>query len=192
MFLVVESRYAQSLLSKPHTMYELRMVGRAFTENEFRDWVNATWKTGRNASLAELAKSAAWGGWSVFKLVEPAKEETSMYQQKRMEEFQRIIQGQIGDRWNLEMLNDAFAIAEDITNYIGGACNWERRAAFINGMRRQHRTHQQGFTALCIAWLEYLAEAPDNEFDQRNEASRDLAKKILDFTRPEERYLPYI
>jgi len=42
-------------------------------------------------------------------------------------------------------------------------------------MENQHRTLQQGFTRLCVAWLKRLAE-PDYHYDDRNKASVRLAR----------------
>jgi|SRR5882672_1672676 len=40
----------------------------------------------------------------------------------------------------------------------------------------QHRTLQQGFTRVCVAWICYLAK--QEHFDLRNEASVKMAKQI--------------
>lgn len=42
---------------------------------------------------------------------------------------------------------------------------------------RTHRTLQQNFTRVCIAWLKYCA-AETYAFDLRNEASHLVAKKL--------------
>ena len=44
---------------------------------------------------------------------------------------------------------------------------------------RQHRTLQQSFTRLCVAWLRHLSKLNENQYDARNEASVKLAKKML-------------
>jgi hypothetical protein len=51
---------------------------------------------------------------------------------------------------------------------------------FVEGMSREHRTLQQAFTGLAVSWLMHLASLKDGEFDGRNEASVQLAKKLLD------------
>lgn len=55
------------------------------------------------------------------------------------------------------------------------------REEFVEAMAIQHRTHQQGFTTLCLAWLTHLAalEEGKGEYDGRNEASVQVARKIL-------------
>ena len=40
----------------------------------------------------------------------------------------------------------------------------------------EHRTLQQNFTKLCIAWLKHLAETKN--YDLRNQASVEFAKSI--------------
>ncbi len=49
---------------------------------------------------------------------------------------------------------------------------------FIQEMGREHRTLQQGFTRLCRAWFLHLAALKEFQYDLRNEASVELAKKI--------------
>lgn len=53
-----------------------------------------------------------------------------------------------------------------------------------------HRTIQQGFTRLCVTWLERLAEQKD--YDLRNEKSVELAKRFVERFKITERYLPII
>jgi len=64
-------------------------------------------------------------------------------------------------------------------------------SSFVNGMRRsdvtefvkemsyEHRTLQQCFTGICLAWLTHLAGLKEFEYDGRNEASVRIAKMIL-------------
>ena len=51
--------------------------------------------------------------------------------------------------------------------------------AFCELMTREHRTLQQSFTRLCIAWLATCA-SDDYRYDGRNEASHEVAKMLLD------------
>ena len=62
---------------------------------------------------------------------------------------------------------------------------------FAIEMGYQHRTHQQLFTGLCIAWLEQLDKMGDRS-DARNEASVKFAQKVMAATSPNDRILPYI
>lgn len=50
---------------------------------------------------------------------------------------------------------------------------------FAEAMGRQHRTLQQNFTKICLAWIMHLASRRENQYDLRNEASVKVAKKIL-------------
>lgn len=60
----------------------------------------------------------------------------------------------------------------------------------VNWINRQHRTLQQSFTRLCVAWLKHLASLNENQYDARNEASVKLAKKIM--KNVEDDNLPFI
>jgi len=60
---------------------------------------------------------------------------------------------------------------------------------FAEMFARQHRTLQQGFTRMAVAWLEELAK-PEARYDLRNEASVTLAREFV--AKVPERGLPYI
>ena len=47
---------------------------------------------------------------------------------------------------------------------------------FAELMSREHRTLQQNFTKVCVAWLKQLANT--EYYDLRNEASVEFAKSI--------------
>jgi len=68
-------------------------------------------------------------------------------------------------------------LAREMSNF---ANTWsaEDIQDFINTMGNDHRTLQQSFTRLCAKWFLYLAEKEDGQYDLRNEASVNLAKKI--------------
>lgn len=57
-------------------------------------------------------------------------------------------------------------------------------------MSREHRTLQQGFTRLAVAWILDLAKR--EHYDLRNEASVTLAKKIVEKVGSEGFCLPFI
>ena len=44
---------------------------------------------------------------------------------------------------------------------------------------REHRTLQQSFTRVCLAWLRHLVTTPEHWFDLRNEASRKIAVELM-------------
>lgn len=56
---------------------------------------------------------------------------------------------------------------------------------FVHAMAGQHRTLQQSFTRLCVAWFEDLAKR--EHYDARNEASVMLAREFV--AKVEERHL---
>jgi hypothetical protein len=49
---------------------------------------------------------------------------------------------------------------------------------FARLMGNEHRTLQQNFTKLCVAWLKYLSEV--EYYDLRNEGSVKFAQSIKD------------
>lgn len=49
---------------------------------------------------------------------------------------------------------------------------------FCKHMSNDHRTLQQSFTRLCVQWLRTCA-SEDYHYDERNEASHEVAKKML-------------
>jgi hypothetical protein len=59
---------------------------------------------------------------------------------------------------------------------------------FAQLLSREHRTIQQSYTRMCVAWLEELAG--QKNFDMRNEASVNLGKEFVE--KVKERGLPYI
>jgi hypothetical protein len=64
---------------------------------------------------------------------------------------------------------------------------------FVKMMGIEHRTLQQSFTRLCVAWMEHMALKYDqNKYDGRNEASAKLGKLFVENIEEEDRYLPLI
>lgn len=51
---------------------------------------------------------------------------------------------------------------------------------FCEALGRQHRTLQQNFTRVCLAWIKYLASLEEGEYDLRNEASVKTSRNILE------------
>ena len=49
---------------------------------------------------------------------------------------------------------------------------------FIEDAANKHRTLQQCFIKLCVAWLEHLATLKEYQYDARNQDSVELAKAI--------------
>jgi len=61
---------------------------------------------------------------------------------------------------------------------------------FAELMGREHRTLQQNFTKLCIAWFVHLSKVKEGWYDLRNEASVKLGKEFV--KKIENLYLPFI
>ena len=51
---------------------------------------------------------------------------------------------------------------------------------FVAKMDREHRTLQQQFTSMCLAWIEHVG-SPDYNYDGRNEHSHAQCEKIIKF-----------
>lgn len=63
-----------------------------------------------------------------------------------------------------------------MSNYVNSMCSDYKE--FAKGMSREHRTLQQNFTKLCIAWLNELANT--EYYDLRNQASVEFARSVQD------------
>ncbi len=83
---------------------------------------------------------------------------------------------QRADRMNAEY-KKAAAIADQIATFVNGFDFHDKDFAKAMGM--QHRTLQQNFTRLVIAWIEHLAALEENHYDARNEGSVRLAKQLV-------------
>ena len=66
---------------------------------------------------------------------------------------------------------------ENVTDYLNSFSSKEKE--FIEEMSKEHRTLQQSFTKLCLAWVEHCA-SPEYRFDGRNEQSHNISKDILE------------
>ena len=67
-------------------------------------------------------------------------------------------------------------IVQQIANYVN--CHSDHTEEFVKEMACQHRTLQQNFTRICAAWLIYLSELKENQYDDRNAASVKFAQSI--------------
>lgn len=70
-------------------------------------------------------------------------------------------------------------VAESVSKMLNILGDKENITEFVAHMANEHRTLQQGFTRLCVAWFEHLASLNENQYDLRNEASVKLAKKFI-------------
>ena len=71
---------------------------------------------------------------------------------------------------------DAKELTNDITNYLN--TYGDKSEEFNNAMSTEHRTLQQNFTRLCLAWIEHCA-SDEYRTDGRNEASKNTAQALL-------------
>jgi hypothetical protein len=69
-----------------------------------------------------------------------------------------------------------------VSDFVNNMSNNEQ--AFVEAFAREHRTLQQSFTGLCLAWLAHLAQLNEGEYDGRNEASVQRAKLIAEKAGP--------
>jgi len=86
---------------------------------------------------------------------------------------------------------DMMMLAGTITNVLNVMSNDTDRGhlAFCVAMEREHRTLQQAFTRLCVAWFLY-ASSPEYRTDLRNEGTHQIALKLQPVI--EDSYLPFI
>ena len=75
------------------------------------------------------------------------------------------------------MKNQTEMIVKDLSQYVNSFS--DKSLLFNAAMSNEHRTLQQSFTKLCLAWLEHVAS--DNyQTDLRNQASHEIAKALMD------------
>lgn len=86
----------------------------------------------------------------------------------------------------------AAELAEKISRFVNSMANEDRIKFFVEAMHNEHRTLQQSFTGLALAWLKHLAALPEGHFDARNKASVDIAKKLVGSLDKYATYLPTI
>jgi len=68
-------------------------------------------------------------------------------------------------------------IANEITNYVNTFSN--KSEEFNNAMSCEHRTLQQSFTRLALAWIEHVS-SEEYRHDGRNEASHNTCKQLME------------
>ncbi len=79
-----------------------------------------------------------------------------------------------------------------VSDYLNIISDDDEIGEFVEGFSNEHRTLQQGFTRLTMAWLRHLASLGEYQYDGRNEASVKLAKKLLEGHEDHELHLPLI
>ena len=83
---------------------------------------------------------------------------------------------------------DLARVTADLLNHMRNDTD-QGRLAFCAAMALQHRTLQQAFTRLCVAWFLCAAD-PAYRSDPRNEATQQLARRLRPLL--EEEFLPFI
>ena len=77
---------------------------------------------------------------------------------------------------------------DEMSKFLNTLSSDERTKQFVEEMKKDHRTLQQSFTRLCMAWIADLAER--EHYDARNEASVKMAKEIKNHLLNEHGYFP--
>lgn len=79
--------------------------------------------------------------------------------------------------WSIRQEKESKDVVESISHYVNNMSH--KPEHFVEQMSYQHRTLQQSFTRICVAWLLHLAEMERKGFyDLRNEGSVKLAKEL--------------
>jgi hypothetical protein len=85
---------------------------------------------------------------------------------------------------------DAMKVVDLITSFLNNY-SWDKEG-FIKAMANQHRTLQQTFMNLCLAWIKHNAKLEEGWFDGRNEAAVQICKEIVENVPDVEYQLPLI
>jgi hypothetical protein len=72
---------------------------------------------------------------------------------------------------------DTQVLVNEITNFVNTFSL--KSDEFTAEMSREHRTLQQSFTRLCLAWIEHCA-SDDYRYDLRNEDSHTICKTLVE------------
>lgn len=82
-----------------------------------------------------------------------------------------------------------YQMAQELTDFLNNFSPDDK--GFVNGLMREHRTLQQNTFRLMVKTMEAWAAQYDNKmYDDRNEATCRLSKKITELLKDE--YVPYI
>lgn len=88
-----------------------------------------------------------------------------------------------------EQEREAIKAYETVSRFLNG----RNASDLIQAIARDHRTLQQAFTGVCVAWFNHLAALTEGQYDLRNAASVDLARAVTKTTEWEEKSrLPYV
>ena len=80
-------------------------------------------------------------------------------------------------------------VVKTMSNFVNSFSSNEVKFAELMG--QEHRTLQQNFTRLCVAWFKHLSKVKENWYDLRNEGSVKLGKAFVEKLE-EDMYLPHV
>lgn len=119
-------------------------------------------------------------------LTAPVKEADRLQADEMADEILKLLENTEPSRFA-----DAKKTAETLSGFINVMGN--RIEDLVEHMAQDHRTLQQGFTRLAVAWLVRCAKMHDDgDFDGRNEVSAKLGKKFVERVSESERAVPFI
>jgi hypothetical protein len=88
-----------------------------------------------------------------------------------------------------EIEQEAIKAYDTVSRFLNG----RNAGDLVQAIARDHRTLQQAFTGVCVAWVNHLAALPEGQYDLRNAASVDLARAITKTAEWEDKSrLPYV
>ena len=90
------------------------------------------------------------------------------------------------ERQQKEQAKEQASLVSDMANNMSF-----NEKAFAKAMTREHRTLQQSFTRVCIAWLKECG-SEEYRFDLRNKGSNDIGKAITEFLKTYQGGLPFV
>jgi len=135
-------------------------------------------------SYTEIGQNHLNGTWI-------ARQVTSMVDayEEYMKEYS-IIEQEIKEKYRLDKhkMEECVRVVSDMVNNM--SFNEKKFATLFTG---EHRTLQQNFTRVCVAWLEQLAEQKMlGRYDLRNQDSVDLGEAFVKCIAERARYLSHV
>lgn len=110
--------------------------------------------------------------------------------EKSQEDTIRDLQSQIEKL--TEERSDPQGVARIMSGYLNTLSPNSSNKQLVEEISFEHRTLQQNFTRLCIAWLEHCGSLDGMQYDLRNEASAMLGRSFIEKITQNMRRLPTI
>ena len=85
---------------------------------------------------------------------------------------------------------DVAKAVETISSFVNSLSDEGKE--FSGQMGCEHRTLQQSFTRLCVAWLVHLSKVQEGHYDLRNQGSVNLGRRFVEKMKDEDLYLPHV